>query len=187
MPGVFHNSPTQFVRQIRLGQPLPEPDIVTPRPLLDLPSRHAKLRATGCTHLVGNLGAREQLHEAGLKVFACMDVFAMGVGMWTDLGRASQDPRTAEVHVALLLEVLGSKTPEHGDAVVVGVVVVPLEALRVDEEHHVGEAVVVVDNVAEIVSRSELAGRLTVVDWLSGCLSSWPALTSNTPSTPSPC
>jgi hypothetical protein len=38
---------------------------------------------------------------------------------------------------------------QHGEAVVVGVIVVPLVAVRVDEEDVVGEIVVVVDDVAE--------------------------------------
>ena len=47
--------------------------------------------------------------------------------------------------------------PEHGQAVVVGVVVVPLVAVRVDEEDVVREGVVVIDDIAGRM-------RLVVVD-----------------------
>ena len=73
----------------------------------------------------------------------------MGVRMRFDLGRASQDPRTTDIDIALVSEVVGLESSEHGDAVIVGVVVVPLETLRVDEEHHVREAMVIIDYISD--------------------------------------
>ena len=73
----------------------------------------------------------------------------MGVRMRFDLGRASQDPRTTDIDIALVSEVVGLESSEHGDAVIVGVVVVPLKALGVDEEHQVRETVVIVDYISD--------------------------------------
>lgn len=148
MPGVFHDPPAQLIRQICLGQPLPKPYIITLRPLLDPPSSNAELGATRCTNFPRHLDAREQLHEPRFEVFAGVDVFAVGVGVRPDLRRTSQDPGATEIHVALVMEVAGLDSSQHGDAVVVGVVVVPLVALGVDEEHPIGETVVVVDDIA---------------------------------------
>jgi hypothetical protein len=69
------------------------------------------------------------------------------VGKWVNLDRAAEGPDTAEIHVSFLLEVGGLEVAQHGDAIVVWVVVVPLEALGVDEEHYIGEVFVVIDNV----------------------------------------
>lgn len=67
-------------------------------------------------------------------------------------------PGAADVDVALGFEVGQLEAAEHGEAVVVWVVVVPLVAVGVDEEDVVGEGVVVVDYVAG--RHHMLAGRL---------------------------
>jgi uncharacterized protein YqgV (UPF0045/DUF77 family) len=46
------------------------------------------------------------------------------------------------------LEIGGLDVAQHGDTVVVGVVVVPLVARRVDEEHYIGEVFVIVNDVS---------------------------------------
>jgi hypothetical protein len=66
-----------------------------------------------------------------------------------DLAGAAQRPSTPDIDVSFLFEVGNLKVSQHGEAIVVGVVVVPLVAVRVDEENVVRELVVVVDDVAE--------------------------------------
>lgn len=147
MPRILHNPPTQLILQIRLHQPLPKPLIITLRPLMNLPPRNPQLRTTRNTHFIRNLHARKQLHEARLEVFTRVHVFAVGIGVWTDFDGTSENPRAAQIHVALFLEVGDLKVAEHADTVVVGVVVVPLVLLGVDEEEGFREAVVVVDDI----------------------------------------
>lgn len=79
-----------------------------------------------------------------------MHIFAVGIGVRTDFDGASENPRAAQIHVALLLEVGDLEIAEHADAVVVGVVVVPLVLLGVDKEEGFGEAIVVVDNISTV-------------------------------------
>jgi hypothetical protein len=74
-----------------------------------------------------------------------------------DLVWAPEGPRAADVDVSLLLEVRKLEVAEHGEAVVVGVVVVPLVAVRMDEEDVIGEVVVVVDDVAILCQLAPLS------------------------------
>lgn len=147
MPRIFHNPPTQFILQIRLHQPHPKPLVITLRPLMNLPPRNPKLRTTRNTHFIRDLHARKQLHEARLEVFTRVHVIAVGIGVRTDFDGTSENPRAAQIHVALFLEIGDLEVAEHADAVVVGVIVVPLVLLGVDEEEGFGEAVVVVDDI----------------------------------------
>jgi hypothetical protein len=72
-----------------------------------------------------------------------------------DLAGAAQRPSTPDIDVSFLLEVGNLKVSQHGEAIIVGVVVVPLVAVRVDEENVVRELVVVVDDVAEVPSSAD--------------------------------
>jgi hypothetical protein len=65
-----------------------------------------------------------------------------------DLAGAAQRPSAPDVDVPFLLEVGDLEVSQHGKAIVVGIVVVPLVAIRMDEENVVREVVVVVDDVA---------------------------------------
>ena len=65
-----------------------------------------------------------------------------------DLCRTPQHPDTPNIDKALLFEVRELQMAEHGHAVEIGIVVVPLVALRVQEEDVGGEGGVVVDYVA---------------------------------------
>lgn len=132
MPRILHNPATQLIPQRRLHQPPPKPLIIPPRPLQNFLPGNAKLRTTRRTHSLGHGLTGKQLHEAGLEVLAGMHVLAVGVGEGVDLGGAAEDPGAAEVDVAVVEEVLEAEVFEHGEAVVVGVVVVPLVALRVE-------------------------------------------------------
>ena len=147
MPGVFHDPPTQLIRQLRLNQPFPKPYVFIPRPFEDLPPRCPKLGATRDAHLLRDLSAREQLHEPGLEVITRMNVFAVVRRVRADLDWTAQNPGTAEIHIATLLEVRNLKAPYHWHTVVVGVVVVPLVALGVDKENIVGEVVIIINYV----------------------------------------
>lgn len=147
MPRILHNPPTQLILQFRLDQPLPKPLIITLGPLMNLPPRNPKLRTTRNTHFIRNLHSGKQLHEACLEVFTGVHVFAVGIGVRTDFHRTPENPRTAEVNVALFLEIRDLKVAEHTDAVVVGIIVVPLVSLGMDEQEGFGKTVVVVDYI----------------------------------------
>lgn len=67
-----------------------------------------------------------------------------------DLGRAADDPDAPEVHIAHLPQVGELEVPQRGEAIVVGVVVVPREARCVEEDEVVRQVVVVVDNVRQV-------------------------------------
>jgi hypothetical protein len=67
-----------------------------------------------------------------------------------DLAGASQHPSTPDIDVALLLEVRNLEMAKHGNTIVIGVVVVPLVAVRVNEEDVVRKIIVVVDDVAGV-------------------------------------
>lgn len=147
MPRIFHDAATQLVRERRRRQPIPEPNVVALGTLKNLPPRSTKLRTARHPNLLRHWFSRKQFHESGFEVLAGVDVIAMGIGEWVDLDRATEHPGTAQVHVALFLKVGDLELLEHRDAVVVGIVVVPLEALRMNEEHRIWEIVVVVDDI----------------------------------------
>jgi hypothetical protein len=62
-----------------------------------------------------------------------MHIVTMSICKWMNLHRTPEDPGAPEINVSLLLEVGELEMAEHGDTIIVGVVVVPLESLRVDE------------------------------------------------------
>jgi hypothetical protein len=66
---------------------------------------------------------------------------------WVDFCGTAQNPYTAQIHVAFFLQVCKLKVLEQWDAVVVRIVVVPLESLGVEEDCVVGESIVAVDDV----------------------------------------
>lgn len=177
MPGILHNPPTQLIRQVRLGQPLPKPYIVIPRPFEDLPPRCPELGAARHSNFLGNLRAREQLHKPLLEVLARMNVVAVGRRVRADLDRTAQDPSAAEIYITAVLEVGDLDAPYHWHAVVVGVVVVPLVALGVDEEDSLGEVVIMVNYIPVESRQSSDTGS----QYKRGLL------TSNMSWTPGPC
>lgn len=65
-----------------------------------------------------------------------------------DLSWASQGPRAANVDITLFFEIGQLEVAKHGEAVVVGVVIVPLVTVGVNEKDVVGELVVVIDDIA---------------------------------------
>lgn len=132
MPRVLHNPPTEIILKWRLRQPFPEPHIVTLGPFADLPVRDSKLRAARYANLVWYVNPREQLHEAVLEILPRMHIVTVGIRVRVDLRRTSESPCTAQIDIALLLEIRHLETTEHGDSVVVGIVVVPLEGENTD-------------------------------------------------------
>lgn len=158
MPRILHNPPTQFILQRCLSKPLPKPFVITLRPLMHLPPRDTKLRAARHAHFLRDLDAGKQLHEARLEILPRMDILAVCIAVRSNLRRASENPGAAQVDIALFLEVGDLETVEHRDAVVVGVVVMPLISLGMDEEHGFGETVIVIDDISESVKNKPLHG-----------------------------
>lgn len=115
---------------------------------MNLRARHRELGTARHAHFLGHLDAGEKLHEAGFEVFARVHILAVGIRVGSDFRGASEGPGAAEIHIALFQEVGDLEVAQHGDTVVVGVVVVPLVAQGVDEEHDFGEPVVVVDDIS---------------------------------------
>jgi hypothetical protein len=113
---------------------------------------HGELRAARHADDVRDGDFGKQLLEGALVDVLGVDGLVLDgrrlVELGADLGRAAEDPDAAEVDVALVLEVLDAEALEEGQGVVVGVVVVPLEALGVVEDDVAGEGVVAVDDVA---------------------------------------
>lgn len=122
--------------------------VVALRPFPDLPPRHAKLRTAGDPNDLGHFRPRKQLHESCLEVLPRMKILAVRVGEGMDFIRATQDPGAAQIDVSFFLNIGGLNFADHGNAIVVRVIVVPLVALGVDEEHDIGQVVVVVNDVA---------------------------------------
>lgn len=114
---------------------------------MNLPARDAKLRTTRRTNRLWHLNPREELHERVFEILAGVYVLAVRIGQRMDLLWTPQDPGTAQVNVTLLLEVWELEIAQHWHAIVVGVVVVPLVSLGMDEEDRVGEVVIIVDDV----------------------------------------
>lgn len=86
------------------------------------------MRTVEHAYFLRHLDAREKLHKPVLEVFPCMHVIPVRVRVRPDLRRTAQSPRTAQIHVALFLEVGDLEVAQHRHAVVIGVVVVPLES-----------------------------------------------------------
>lgn len=77
-----------------------------------------------------------------------MHILAMGITQRVNLNRAAERPGAAEIDVSLFLEIWNTEVAQHGNTVIVWVIIVPLKALGVDEQHDVGEVLVIVDDVS---------------------------------------
>ncbi len=77
-----------------------------------------------------------------------------------DFGGTTKDPHAAQVDVARSLDVISLQMSERGKGVVVGVVVVPGEAVGVDEDGVRGEGVVAVDDMIAGCQRELREGRI---------------------------
>lgn len=153
MPPIFKHAAADGIGQVRCQQPLAEADIVLAGPRAHRLARDAKLGAAGHAHLGGQRDAGEEVGKGpGVDVLGVGDAVGvghgLGVGDGTNLDGAAEDPGAAQVDVALLLEVGDAEALEQLQGVVVGVVVVPLEALGVVEEDVGGEGVVAIDDVS---------------------------------------
>lgn len=82
------------------------------------------------------------------EVLSRMYVVAMRIAQGVDLARAAECPDAPQIDISLVLEVWDLEVAQHGDAVIVWIVVMPLEALRVNEEHDIGEVLVIIDEVS---------------------------------------
>jgi hypothetical protein len=154
VPGVLQHPPAQVIPQRRLGQPLPVRDVVLPRPAAHRLPRHGELGTARHANHRRDGRAGEQLLERRLvHVLGVYGLLALGLVVvleGLDLGGAAEHPGAAQVDVALLAEVVEAEALEQREGVVVGVVVVPLEALGVVEDDVAGEGVVSVDDVSAL-------------------------------------
>lgn len=69
-----------------------------------------------------------------------------------NLRRTAQDPGAAQIHVALFLEIWDLEVAKNGHTIVVGVIVVPLVSLGMDEKNRVGKIVVIINYISAAVS-----------------------------------
>lgn len=152
MPRILENSPAQVIAQRRHQQPLAEADVLGAGSQANRLAADGELRAAGNTNLLGNGETGEELLEGGLVDVAGVDGLVLLGGGFVldglDLGGAAEDPDAAQVGVADLLEVVEAELLQQRERIVVGVVVVPLEALSVVEDDVSGQVVVAVDDVA---------------------------------------
>lgn len=79
-----------------------------------------------------------------------------------DLVWAAELPSTAQIDVAFLLEVGYLEVAQHHQAVVIGIVVVPLVSRRVQEERVIREVVVIVDDEAA-TAEERVSGAMTLL------------------------
>ncbi len=152
MPSIFKHTAADGILHLGRQQPLAEADVVVAGPRAHRLARDAKLGAAGHAHLGGQRDAGEEVGKGlGVDVLGVGDAVGvgrgLGVGERADLDGAAEDPGAAQIDVPLLLEVGDAEALEQLQGVVVGVVVVPLEALGVVEEDVGGEGVVAIDDV----------------------------------------
>lgn len=170
MPQKLHDSPAHGVRFVRVNNPLPYLDIIVPRPLENLLSRHGKLCTTS--------GPDKLRHAQKLLVGVWLRVFGDG-GRLTGVQRgcagplkdvrphllcnvlvstvaclAARVPVAAEIHVAVLLDKVELESTHGGDIVMEWRIHVPsLEeprAMRVEECNGQGKCIVIVDHIGQI-------------------------------------
>lgn len=169
MPGILQHPPAQVIPQRRLCQPLPVRDVGLPRPAAHRLPRHGELGAARHANHRRDRGAGEQLLERRLvHVLGVDGLLALGLVVvleGLDLGGAAEHPGAAQVDVALLAEVVEAEALEEREGVVVGVVVVPLEALGVVEDDVAGEGVVSVDDVSAFAVSCLLFTAKGVLFW----------------------
>lgn len=150
MPRIFEDPPTDSIAQLSLDDPITIPYIVLLLPLSYLLLRRRELRTTADTHCSRNVLSRKQMLKSLLIVPTSMyslPVFTF-FGKWLDLRWTAQTPCATYIHIAFFLEVGQLEVSEHGYAIVIRVVIVPLVTVGMDEEDVVGEGRVVVDYVA---------------------------------------
>jgi len=152
VPRVFKDSTAEVIAKSRYYQPLAESHIFGARTLADGLATNGKLGTACNTDFLGHLETGEKLLESGLVNVACVNGLALlGRGFvldGSDLSRAAENPDTSQVGIADLLEVVETEILEERKSIVVGVVIVPLEALGVVEDDVPGQGVVSVNNVA---------------------------------------
>ena len=152
VPRVFKNSTAEVIAKSRYYQPLAESHILGAGTLADSLATDGKLGTACNTDFLGHFETGEEFLESGLVDVAGVNGLALlGRGFvlnGSDLSRAAKDPDTSQVGVADLLEIVETKVLEERKSIVVGVIVVPLEALGVVEDDVPGQGVVSVNDVA---------------------------------------
>lgn len=152
MPRVFHHPSTYPVVQLRVVQPVAEALILCQRNAPNLVACKRKLRAAANGDEVRHDGilAKDFLERLVVAVARVALLLQLAVILFVrlDFFGAPHLPGAAQVDVALFLEIGQLEVAEDRQAVVVGVVVVPLVALGMQEENVVGQIVVIVNEVA---------------------------------------
>lgn len=149
MPRILKHSARQTVVQLRVQQPLTKPDVVLARSAVNCFAGDGELGAAGCGNDFGDRNPREDLLEGGFENVRERRHFS-GILIWADCGRTAREQGAAKVDVARGLDVGGLDVLESHEGVVVGAVIVPGEALRVDEDGGGGKGVVAVDEMTEV-------------------------------------
>jgi hypothetical protein len=150
VPRIFQYTSTDVVAQACLHDPLPIPLILALLAFPDLLLGSSKLRTAADAHSARDLLARKKKLERLFVVSARMYGFSMLALFYQrlDLVGTPQRPRAANVDVSFTLEVWDLEMAQHRQAVIIGVVVVPLIAIRVDKEDVVREGCVVINDIA---------------------------------------
>jgi hypothetical protein len=119
---------------------------------MDSFATNGKLGAACDADFLRNFKTGEKLLESSLvNVTGVYGLALLGRGLILnrpDLCRTAKNPDTSQVGVADLLEVVEAEVLEEGESIIVGVIVVPLEALGVVEDDVPGQGIVSVNDVA---------------------------------------
>lgn len=103
MPRVLKDPPTHICRQSRIQQPVPIPYVVLYWPIPDPLSGHGELAAAGYSHNVRDRYAGKELHELVWKLHRSWMVGVVWpfpeISCRLELGRASNDPCAAKIHI----------------------------------------------------------------------------------------
>lgn len=152
VPQILHDTSRHRRRKRRLPQPLPYPLKLHNRALPYLSSRDSELCTARCSHNFRQFDVRKELAKrfgVGMADSERVRTLVVDALSREDLVGTAGRPGAAEGGIADFFDVRELEVLDGGDAVVHGVVVVPLVALGVEEDHVVGEVVVVVDDVGE--------------------------------------
>ena len=149
VPGILEDPAGGVVLDVRADEPVAHVLVFVECSGLDGISGGSELGAAVVRDGFWNSGAWKQLLEGACEV-AHPVVEALFEFGWAEALGTADGPVAAEVHVALHLQMVEAKPAEHSEPIVFRVVIVPLEAVGVGEDHVVWETVVVIDDIGEI-------------------------------------
>ena len=150
MPRILQYPSADTVMEICFHDPVPVPYVLALLSFSDLLLCRGKLRTAAHANRTGDLQLRKQMLKRLFIVTTSMHslpVLALFLKR-LDLVGAAQRPRAADVDVSFFLEVGQLEVSQHRNTVVVGVVVMPLVAVGMDEKYIVRKGIVVVNYVS---------------------------------------